>query len=159
MTGSGLSVPPFPLAYDGTETAPELTGLTDWINSAPLTLASLKGKVVLIDFWTYSCINCQRTLPYLIEWDKKYRDQGLVIIGVHAPEFAFEKNPENVAKAVKDVGIRYPVVLDNAYATWNAYTNQYWPAKYFIDRDGKLRHSHFGEGDYAESEKVIQYLL
>jgi thiol-disulfide isomerase/thioredoxin len=151
--------PSFPLKYDGTVTAPELAGLSNWINSNPLTLAELKGKVVLIDFWTYSCINCQRTLPYLVEWDKKYRDDGLVIIGVHAPEFAFEKDPKNVLAATKEAGIEYPVVLDNDFTTWRAYENQYWPAKYFIDRDGKLRHSHFGEGAYAESEQVIQYLL
>ncbi|MBC7498050.1 cytochrome c biogenesis protein DipZ [Candidatus Gracilibacteria bacterium] len=140
--------------------APEIPGsLTNWINSNPLTMASLKGKVVLIDFWTYSCINCQRTLPYLIDWDKKYRDQGLVIIGVHAPEFAFEKVKNNVEKAVTEAQIRYPVVLDNDFTLWNLYNNRYWPAKYFIDRSGKIRHTHFGEGEYAESETVIQYLL
>jgi thiol-disulfide isomerase/thioredoxin len=106
-------------------------------------MQELRGKVVLIDFWTYSCINCQRTLPYLVEWDKKYRDQGLVIIGAHAPEFAFEKLPANVSKAVSDAGIAYPVVLDNDYVLWNSYKNRYWPAKYFIDRDGYVRHTHF----------------
>lgn len=133
--------------------------LTEWINSNPLTMASLKGRVVLIDFWTYSCINCQRTLPYLTAWDKKYRDQWLTIIWVHAPEFAFEKVRKNVEKAVKEAHIEYPVMLDNDFITWNAYANRYWPAKYFIDRTGKLRHTHFGEWEYAESEKIIQYLL
>ncbi len=139
--------------------APELVWLTSWINSDPLTLASLKWKVVLIDFWTYSCINCQRTLPYLKEWDTKYRDKWLVIIGVHAPEFAFERLPENVQKAVQEANIEYPVALDNTFSTWKAFNNQYWPAKYFIDREGNLRHYHFGEGAYAESEQMIQYLL
>jgi cytochrome c biogenesis protein CcdA/thiol-disulfide isomerase/thioredoxin len=140
--------------------APEFPqGLTEWINSNPLTMKWLRWKVVLIDFWTYSCINCQRTLPYLTDWDKKYRDQGLVIIGVHAPEFAFEKNKNNVEKAVKDAKINYPVVLDNDFTLWNLYSNRYWPAKYFIDREGRIRHTHFWEGEYIESEKVIQQLL
>lgn len=138
--------------------APEIA-LKEWINSSPLTMAELKGKVVVIDFWTYSCINCQRTLPYLIDWDKKYRKDGLVVIGVQAPEFAFEKVRANVEEAVKEAGITYPVVLDNDLRLWNAYQNRYWPAKYFIDRQGNVRHSHFGEGEYAESERVIRYLL
>lgn len=138
--------------------APELS-LSDWINSEPLTMESLRGKVVLIDFWTYSCINCQRTLSYLSDWYAKYHDDGLVIIGVHAPEFAFERVPENVAKAVKEAGIKYPVGLDNDYSLWNAYRNRYWPAKYFIDREGRVRHTHFGEGAYDESERVIRGLL
>lgn len=124
--------------------APEIpASLTNWINSNPLTMESLKGKVVIIDFWTYSCINCQRTLPYLTSWDQKYRDQGLVIIGVHAPEFAFEKIKNNVEKAVVAGNIAYPVVLDNDFTLWNLYNNRYWPAKYFIDREGKIRHTHF----------------
>lgn len=138
--------------------APEID-LKEWINSDPLTMAKLKGKVVVIDFWTYSCINCQRTLPYLIDWDKKYRKDGLVIIGVQAPEFAFEKVRSNVEAAVKEAGIEYPVVLDNDLELWNAYRNRYWPAKYFIDRQGNVRHTHFGEGKYAESERVIRSLL
>lgn len=138
--------------------APELA-LSDWINSEPLTMESLRGKVVLIDFWTYSCINCQRTLSYLSDWYAKYRDDGLVIIGVHAPEFAFERIPANVAEAVKEAGIGYPVGLDNDYSLWNAYRNRYWPAKYFIDREGRVRHTHFGEGAYDESERVIRGLL
>ncbi len=138
--------------------APEIA-LEEWINSDPLTMAKLKGKVVVIDFWTYSCINCQRTLPYLIDWDKKYRKDGLVVIGVQAPEFAFEKVRSNVEEAVKEAGITYPVVLDNDLELWNAYQNRYWPAKYFIDRQGNVRHTHFGEGEYAESERIIRYLL
>lgn len=146
------------LALDGKTKAPWVE-LPTWINSKPLTLESLKGKVVIVDFWTYSCINCQRTLPYMVALDKKYRDKGLVIIGAHAPEFAFEHVEENVAKAVKDAGIEYPVVLDNDFALWRAYNNRYWPAKYFIDKKGNLRHFHFGEGGYEETEKVVQYLL
>jgi len=139
--------------------APEIIAGGKWINSDPLTIASLKGKVVLVDFWTYTCINCIRTLPYLKDWDEKYRDKGLVIIGVHTPEFEFEKNYQNVAKAVKDFGLKYPIVQDNNYATWNAYNNRYWPAKYFIDRNGLIRDFHFGEGGYDESEKLIKKLL
>lgn len=140
-------------------TAPELTGISDWLNSEPLKLADLKGKVVLIDFWTYSCINCQRTQPYLNAWYDSYEKDGLVIIGVHAPEFAFEKVKSNVAKAIKDEGIKYPVALDNDFATWRAYDNQYWPAKYLIDKDGQIRYTQFGEGDYSKTESVIQDLL
>ncbi len=139
--------------------APELTGLTNWINSNPLTLASLKGKVVVIDFWTYSCINCIHTLPYVQGWYDKYQKDGLVVLGIHAPEFAFEHIPANVAKAVKDDHLTYPVALDNDMATWQAYSNQYWPAEYFIDRQGRLRHYKFGEGDYDQDEKVIRALL
>ncbi len=139
--------------------APELTGIQDWINSDPLTLAKLKDKVVLIDFWTYSCINCQRTQPYLNSWYDKYKDDGLVIIGAHAPEFAFEKVPENVRNAVKQAHIKYPVALDNDFATWQAYNNQFWPAKYLIDKDGQVRYTHFGEGKYDETEGAIQTLL
>jgi len=144
---------------DKTILAPELQNIEAWINSDPLTLKQLKGKVVLIDFWTYSCINCIRTLPYLREWNEKYQDDGLVIIGVHSPEFAFEKNIDNVRKAVNDYGLEYPIAMDNNFDTWRAYNNRYWPAEYFIDRDGYLRHSHFGEGQYQESEEVIRQLL
>ena len=119
----------------------------------------LRGKVVLVDFWTYSCINCLRTLPYLKAWNEKYRDQGLIIIGVHSPEFAFEKDPGNVEKAIRDLGITYPVAMDNQFAIWNAYKNQYWPAHYLIDANGKIRHQHFGEGAYQETELMIQTLL
>jgi len=139
--------------------APELVGLQNWINSNPLTLADLRGKVVMIDFWTYSCINCIRTLPYLETWHEKYSDQGLVIIGVHAPEFQFEKKIENVQKAVNDRGLKYAVVQDNDFVTWRAYNNRYWPAKYIIDQKGDLRYYHFGEGEYEQTEKVINQLL
>ena len=138
---------------------PALDGLGPWFNSPPLTNAQLKGKVVLIDFWTYSCINCLRALPYVKAWDAKYRKDGLVVIGVHAPEFAFERNPANVAKAVHDLGVRYPVALDNQYKLWNALKNQYWPAHYFIDAQGRIRYFHHGEGEYAMSERVIRQLL
>ncbi len=143
----------------GVELAPELIPGGEWFNSDPLTLESLRGKVVLVDFWTYSCINCIRTLPYLKAWHEKYADDGLVIIGVHAPEFEFEKNPENLRKAIEDFGLKYPIVQDNDFATWTAYNNRYWPAKYFIDAEGVIRDSHFGEGDYEESELLIQSLL
>lgn len=139
--------------------APEFVGLENWINSNPLTLAELKGKVVMVDFWTYSCINCIRTLPYLETWQKNYADKGLVIIGIHDPEFQFEKDFNNVKKAVADRGLTYPVVQDNEHETWDAYKNQYWPAKYIIDKDGYLRYYHFGEGNYEETEEVIQELL
>ncbi len=139
--------------------APELVPGGQWFNSEPRTMESLKGNVVLIDFWTYTCINCQRTLPYLRNWWEKYKDQGLVIIGVHSPEFEFEKNPENVAQALTDFGLTYPVVQDNDFATWRAYGNRYWPAKYLIDRDGVIRYTHFGEGAYDETEEMIQTLL
>jgi cytochrome c biogenesis protein CcdA/thiol-disulfide isomerase/thioredoxin len=139
--------------------APELVGLTNWLNSNPQTIASLKGKVVVIDFWTYSCINCIHTLPYVEGWYQKYQKDGLVVIGVHAPEFAFEQVPANVAQAVKDDHITYPVAQDNNMSTWQAYSNQYWPAEYFIDRQGKLRNYKFGEGDYDQDEKVIRALL
>ncbi len=139
--------------------APELRDIASWINSDPQTISSLKGKVVLIDFWTYSCINCIRTQPYLNAWHDKYKDDGLVIIGVHAPEFAFEKIPANVQAAVKTAKIGYPVALDNNFSTWKAYENQFWPAKYIIDKNGQVRYTHFGEGNYGETEDVIQTLL
>lgn len=138
---------------------PPLDGAVQWLNSPPLTAQALKGNVVLVDFWTYSCINCLRTLPYVKAWAEKYRDQGLVVIGVHAPEFAFERNVGNVTKAMKDLGINYPVAIDNDYKIWRAFNNEYWPAHYFADAQGHIRYHHFGEGDYAESERVIQQLL
>ncbi len=138
---------------------PPLDGAVQWLNSPPLTAAGLKGKVVLVDFWTYSCINCLRAIPYVEAWAQKYKDQGLVVIGVHAPEFAFEKNVDNVKKAIADLGITYPVAIDNNYAIWRAFDNEYWPAHYFIDAQGQVRHHHFGEGDYDQSERVIQQLL
>jgi len=138
---------------------PPLTGATLWLNSPPLTQQSLEGKIVLVDFWTYSCINCLRALPYVKAWNEKYKGKGLVVIGVHAPEFAFEKDPANVRKAVADLGITYPVALDNDFSIWRMFNNKYWPAHYFIDAKGIIRHHHFGEGGYQESEKVIQQLL
>jgi cytochrome c biogenesis protein CcdA/thiol-disulfide isomerase/thioredoxin len=138
---------------------PPLDGAVQWLNSPPLTVQALKGKVVLVDFWTYSCINCLRTLPYVKAWAEKYRDQGLVVIGVHAPEFAFERDVGNVTKAMKDLGITYPVAIDNDYKVWRAFNNEYWPAHYFADAQGRIRYHHFGEGAYAESERVIQQLL
>jgi cytochrome c biogenesis protein CcdA/thiol-disulfide isomerase/thioredoxin len=138
---------------------PALSGATQWFNSSPLTPESLRGKVVVVDFWTYSCINCIRTLPYVKAWAEKYRDHGLVVIGVHSPEFAFEKDPDNVAKAIKDFGITYPVAVDDNYAIWQAFNNEYWPAHYFIDAKGQIRSHHFGEGDYAGSEDMIRRLL
>ncbi|HWM13250.1 MAG TPA: cytochrome c biogenesis protein DipZ [Gaiellaceae bacterium] len=139
--------------------APEFDGIDLWLNSEPLRMDDLRGKVVLIDFWTYSCINCLRTLPHVRAWDETYRDDGLVIVGVHTPEFAFERDAENVRRAVRDLGVSYPVALDNAYGTWTAWQNRYWPAKYFVDRTGRLRYAHFGEGGYEESERVLRRLL
>ena len=138
---------------------PSLAGAQEWLNSPPLTLEGLKGKVVLVDFWTYSCINCLRSIPYVRAWAEKYRDRGLVVIGVHAPEFAFERNVANVRNAISTLKIGYPVAIDNDYKIWRSFENQYWPAHYFIDAQGKVRHHHFGEGEYAESERVIQTLL
>jgi cytochrome c biogenesis protein CcdA/thiol-disulfide isomerase/thioredoxin len=139
--------------------SPSLSGAVQWLNSPPLTAEELKGKVVLVDFWTYSCINCLRSIPYVRAWADKYKDQGLVVIGVHAPEFAFERNVDNVKQAVAKLKIDYPVAIDNNYEIWRAFDNEYWPADYFIDAQGRIRHHFFGEGDYAESEKVIQQLL
>jgi cytochrome c biogenesis protein CcdA/thiol-disulfide isomerase/thioredoxin len=138
---------------------PSLAGATEWINSPPLTSEALRGKVVLVDFWTYSCINCLRTVPYLRAWADKYKDAGLVVVGVHTPEFAFEKRSANVRRAVKDLDIGFPVALDNDYAVWRAFGNRAWPAFYFVDAQGRVRHQHFGEGEYARSEQVIQQLL
>lgn len=146
-------------SIDKTDQAPEIISGGEWINSKPLTIANLRGKVVLIDFWTYTCINCIRTLPYLQNWSEKYKDQGLIVIGVHSPEFEFEKDLDNVKKAVKDFGLTYPIVQDNNFDTWRAYANQYWPAKYLIDKDGNIRYTHFGERNYDETEKMIQQLL
>jgi cytochrome c biogenesis protein CcdA/thiol-disulfide isomerase/thioredoxin len=139
--------------------APEFSGIDAWLNSQPLTMDKLKGKVILIDFWTYSCINCIRTLPFITEWDRKYRDKGLVIIGVHAPEFEFEKNPKNVENAIAAHQIKYPVALDNNLDTWTNFENHYWPAHYLIDQEGRVVYTHFGEGDYDVTENNIRYLL
>jgi cytochrome c biogenesis protein CcdA/thiol-disulfide isomerase/thioredoxin len=163
MAGSGMM-----MSAHGSGGAPELAaegpmpplgGATGWLNSSPLAAADLRGKVVLVDFWTYSCINCLRAIPYVKAWARKYASQGLVVVGVHAPEFAFEKDVGNVRRAVHDLGITYPVAIDSDYAIWRAFGNQYWPAHYFIDAKGQVRHHHFGEGDYEGSERVIQQLL
>jgi cytochrome c biogenesis protein CcdA/thiol-disulfide isomerase/thioredoxin len=138
---------------------PKLDGATQWLNSDPITREGLNGKVVVIDFWTYSCLNCIRALPYVEAWYEKYRDRGLVVVGVHAPEFAFEKDVKNVQRAIRDFGLKYPVAVDNDYALWRAFKNEYWPAHYFVDAKGNIRHTHFGEGDYDASERVIQQLL
>jgi thiol-disulfide isomerase/thioredoxin len=137
---------------------PELSGAT-WLNSAPLSAESLRGKVVLVDFWTYSCINSLRNLPYIKSWAAKYKDHGLVVIGVHAPEFGFEHERANVELAVREYGVTYPVAIDSNYRIWNSFDNAYWPADYFIDAKGRIRYHHFGEGDYADSERVIRELL
>ncbi len=139
--------------------APEIEGIAGWLNSEPLNIAALRGKVVLIDFWTYSCINCIRTFPYIKSWHAKYKDSGLVIIGVHAPEFEFEGKRENIEKAIAKFGIAYPVAMDNDFTTWKNYKNRYWPAHYLIDREGRVVYTHFGEGHYDVTENNIRYLL
>jgi thiol-disulfide isomerase/thioredoxin len=142
--------------------APEFRGIERWLNTPggrPVSIGELRGKVVLVDFWTYSCINCLRTLPHVKAWDRTYRRDGLVIVGVHSPEFAFERVPDNVRSATRRLGVRYPVGLDNDFATWRAYQNDYWPAKYLVDRDGRVRYTHFGEGAYGETESWIRRLL
>ncbi|MEO5667460.1 MAG: cytochrome c biogenesis protein DipZ [Bdellovibrionota bacterium] len=151
--------PPAASSGDFEGEMPELNGPGAWINSAPLSKADLKGKVVVVDFWTYSCINCLRTLPYVKMWAEKYKSSGLVIIGVHTPEFGFEKDLANVQDAVKNLGVTYPVVQDNDFGIWRRFKNQYWPAHYFVDRSGRIRHHHFGEGSYDESEATIRKLL
>jgi thiol-disulfide isomerase/thioredoxin len=163
MTFAGFRVPflhgsPDAPIADSSELA-SLARADAWLNSPPLAAPALRGKVVLVDFWTYTCINWLRTLPYVRAWADKYRDQGLVVIGVHAPEFGFEKDLNNVRRAVKDLGVDYPVAVDNDHAIWRAFRNQYWPALYFIDAQGRVRHHHFGEGSYEQSEMIIQELL
>ncbi|MGZ5895534.1 MAG: thioredoxin family protein [Xanthobacteraceae bacterium] len=163
MTSNGVRVPflhafPIDQIADQTELA-SLERANEWLNSAPLTPSALRGKVVLIDFWTYTCINWRRTLPYVRAWAEKYKDQGLVVIGVHTPEFSFEKNSNNIRWAVKDMKIDYPVAVDSDYAIWRGFKNQYWPALYFIDSQGRVRHHQFGEGSYEQSEMIIQALL
>lgn len=148
-----------PAGANGQQMLPDLSGATSWLNSPPLNREQLKGKVVLVDFWTYSCINCLRSLPYLRAWDAKYRASGLVIIGVHTPEFDFEKDPANIQKALRKFGITYPVAVDSQRRIWSAFHNDYWPAHYFIDVHGRVRYHHFGEGNYEESERWIQKLL
>jgi len=138
---------------------PPLTGASDWLNTSPLTAEELRGKVVLIDFWTYTCINWLRTAPHVRAWAEKYKDQGLVVIGVHSPEFEFEKDPANVERAVRDLAVGFPVAVDSNHAVWRAFRNQYWPALYFIDAKGRIRYHQFGEGGFEEAERVIQQLL
>ena len=139
--------------------AAKVEGIAAWVNSDPLTIEQLRGKVVLVDFWTYTCVNCIRTFPYLKQWHARYADDGLVILGIHTPEFNFEEDLNNVVKATRDNGIVWPVALDNDYVTWNNYSNRYWPAKYLVDEDGVVRYTHFGEGAYAETESKIRELL
>lgn len=156
LQGSGQ-----PIANQGS-LAPEFAGIGQWFNTPdgqPLTLADLRGKVVIVDFWTFSCINCIRNIPYVTAWDRKYREHGLVIVGVHTPEFRFEREPAKVEQKVTEYGIRYPVAMDNNYATWNAFNNSWWPAKYFINHRGELVGRHIGEGDYEATERTIQQLL
>jgi thiol-disulfide isomerase/thioredoxin len=162
-TAPGLRVP-FLHGLSGGETGDQsalasLERADAWLNSPPLTAAALRGKVVLVDFWTYTCINWRRTLPYVRAWAEKYRDHGLVVVGVHAPEFAFEHDPSNVRWAVKDMRVDYPVAVDNDFVIWRAFSNHYWPALYFIDAQGRVRHQQFGEGAYEQSEMIIQALL
>lgn len=145
--------------FNANFSAPEISGITNWLNSEPLTLLELRGKVVLIDFWTYTCINCIRTLPHVTSWYEKYKDRGFVVIGVHTPEFEFEKKTENVRAAIQQYNIKYPVAQDNDYETWDVFNNRYWPAKYLIDKDGIVRYVHFGEGKYEETERAIRLLL
>src|SRR6195256_1030782 len=138
---------------------PSLGGATEWLNSPPLTAAGLRGKVVLIDIWTYTCINWLRTLPYVRAWAEKYKNQGLVVIGVHSPEFAFEKDVDNVRRAAKEMKVDYPIAIDSDHAVWRALNNEYWPALYIVDAQGRIRHHHFGEGEYEQSEMIIRQLL
>lgn len=139
--------------------APDFKGIDGWLNSPPLDVKQLKGKVVLVDFWTFDCINCAHTIPHVEDWYSRYRDKGLVVVGVHTPEYSFEHDTNNLKNAVKRFGIQYPVAQDNQYATWNAYGNQYWPALYLFDQNGRLVYSHFGEGRYDETEQQIRTLL
>jgi len=140
-------------------TMPPLTGAVAWLNASEFTAEALRGKVVLIDFWTFSCVTCLNALPHVREWRRKYRDQGLVVVGVHSPEFAFEKDIDGVRRAVERLGVDFPVAIDNNFTIWRAFGNNYWPAHYFIDAKGRIRFHHFGEGEYEKSEQVIQQLL
>ena len=144
---------------DNNTTAPDFTGIDKWLNGDPLTLQQLRGKVVLVDFWTYTCINCIHVLPYVKTWNQKYKDQGLAVVGVHTPEYPFERGTDNVKSAIKRFGITFPVAQDNNYATWRAYDNQYWPAFYLVDKKGHIAYTHFGEGDYEQTEAKIKALL
>lgn len=160
LKGKEQTMPNTSGLFNTNSPAPDFVGITHWLNTNnPLSISDLKGKVVLVDFWTYTCINCIRTLPHVTAWYDKYKDQGFVVIGVHTPEFAFEHNTQNVEAAIKRYNIHYPVAQDNNYATWNNYNNQYWPAEYLIDANGSVRRTHFGEGEYDQTEKAIQELL
>jgi thiol-disulfide isomerase/thioredoxin len=158
VASAGMSRRQKPLLADG-GAMPELDGAIGWLNSSPLQRKSLRGKIVLIDFWTYTCINSLRPLPYVKSWHAKYKDAGLVVIGVHTPEFSFERNRENVERATKSFNVDYPVAIDSDYRIWQAFKNEYWPAQYLIDGKGRIRYRHFGEGEYVELERVIQKLL
>jgi thiol-disulfide isomerase/thioredoxin len=147
------------LARDSYGPMPSLAGATQWLNAAPQDAATLKGKVVLVDFWTYDCINCRRSLPHVGEWARRYADQGLVVVGVHTPEYDYEHDIASLRAQVGQLGITWPVAVDNDYRIWNAWGNQFWPAHYLVDRKGQVRHVHFGEGDYAGQEQVIRQLL
>ncbi len=147
------------VASSAAQVALEFQNIDQWLNSKPLKLEDLRGKVVLVDFWTYTCINCLNHLPYVKEWNEKYKDKGLVVVGVHTPEFAYEKSTKNVQDAIKRLQIKHAVAQDNSYGTWKAFNNQYWPAVYLIDKQGKIVYSHFGEGSYGTTEKKIQALL
>jgi thiol-disulfide isomerase/thioredoxin len=148
-----------PILAEAQRAAPNFVGISNWLNSGPLSITDLRGKVVLVDFWTYGCINCARTLPYVTRLYDKYKGKGLVVVGVHTPEFPFERSTATVQAAIKRHGIKYPVAQDNDYATWKAYHNQYWPAQYIIDRNGTIVFEHSGEGQYDEMERMIQKLL
>ncbi len=158
-TDRSTASPPDRVTLEDLGQAPELTGIRAWINSDPLTMASLRGKVVLVEFWTFACINCIHVQPYVKAWSERYADAGLVVLGVHTPELSFERELSNVRDAVAKADLRYPVAFDPDFATWNAYRNSYWPALYFVDRTGRIRHTHFGEGDYDGSEQVLRELL
>jgi thiol-disulfide isomerase/thioredoxin len=159
ITNNRINNAQFPIDKSQFKRAPEFAETNGYINTAPIKLADLRGKVVLVNFWTYTCINWIRTIPYLVDWNEKYANKGLVIVGVHTPEFEFEKNTDNVMAAVDKFGLRYPIVQDNDKGTWNAYENRYWPRIYLVDSEGNIRYDHIGEGGYAETEKVIQSLL
>ncbi|MEW6342838.1 MAG: thioredoxin family protein [Pseudomonadota bacterium] len=159
LPAAGADTAPVANPVSGGNSAPEFTGIDKWLNSDPLTMQQLRGKVVLVDFWTYTCINCIHVLPYVKTWNQKYKDQGLVVVGVHTPEYPFERNTDNVKAAIKRFDITFPVAQDNRYATWGAYNNQYWPAFYLVDKKGHVVYTHFGEGDYDETEAKIKALL
>ena len=163
ITCAGILLAAAALAYKparaGDQAPDPISATGQWLNSPPLTSEMLRSKVVLVEFWTYGCINCLRTLPYVKAWSEKYRTEGLLVVGVHTPEFAYEKDRDNVEKAVRDLGITYPVVMDNDFNIWNAYKNRYWPALYLLDEQGRIRHTHVGEGAYKKTEQMIQTLL